>query len=166
MPDDSLTAPPDVAIRPLAQASDVRHVWKSYRAPCRPHETGCRQCGNDIRPSRAYCSVECSNEFERNHFWGTAAAHAIWRARSDGHGRPTCARCGKTCGVFNWRQREAEVNHKVPVNGNRPHFGCCHHQENLEVLCHSCHVAVTKEQRRAGLIGPPKPPITFPLLER
>ena len=45
-----------------------------------------------------------------------------------------------------------EVNHIQPVNGNRKAVSCASHLENLETLCHDCHVAVTKQQREAGLI--------------
>jgi hypothetical protein len=143
-------------------------TWASYRAACIPHATGCRQCGKDIKPHRAYCSRACRQEFNRNHFWQTAAAHALDRSRPGGERsvrnaqgqwiiqKPLCRACGKACDWIEdkrFGRREAEVNHIAPVNGNRPHFGCCHHQANLEVLCHGCHVAVTNEQRRAGLIG-------------
>lgn len=76
---------------------------------------------------------------------------------------PVCRRCGKACGKLRedrhgWGgQREAEVNHIRPVNGKRKFFSCDHHQENLEVLCHACHVVVGIEQRAAGLIGKAKP---------
>ena len=33
---------------------------------------------------------------------------------------------------------------------------CSNHQDNLEALCHACHLDVTAEQRRAGLIGKPR----------
>lgn len=152
--------------------------WERYRAPCIQHQSGCRQCGRTIENRLAYCSADCRDTFERNHFWGTASAHAIKLACPGGESHirderghwvkqaPLCARCGKACGRFR-HKREAEVNHKVPVNGTRPHFGCCHHQENLEVLCHDCHVDVTNEQRRQGLIGPPRTnePASMPLFE-
>lgn len=160
-----------------------RPCWANYRAPCRPFVTGCRQCGTEIPGRRAYCSVVCQEAFEREHFWGTAAAEAIRRARPFGPavegqrqpwvGSPVCGRCGKACdGVIGRHylygcRREAEVNHKVPLNGHRPHFGCCHHQANLEVVCHGCHVEIGVEQRRAGLIGRPLPEVpTLPLVAR
>ena len=133
-----------------------------YRPPCLPHTSGCRQCGKEIPKHRAYCSNICANVFEANHFWSTASYRAIEKSRPFGptqkphgyprHGKPTCARCLKECGSFGGK-REAEVNHIHPLNGQRPHFGCCHHQENLEVLCHACHVEIGIEQRAAGLIG-------------
>lgn len=137
-------------------------VSASYRAPCRPFDSGCRQCGAPIADSRAYCSVECSDVFQRNHFWNTASYAALERARPFGptqkvhghpwRGLPVCSRCFKVCQSFR-DKREAEVNHIKPLNGTRPHFGCCHHQDNLEVVCHDCHVQIGIEQRAAGLIG-------------
>lgn len=135
-----------------------RPTWLSYRADCVPYEVGCRQCGKPIGFFRAYCSRDCQKVFEANHFWNTASHEALMRARPERklHVPPICKRCGKECGWLNtlgYGRREAEVNHIVPLNGQRSHFSCAHHQENLEVLCHGCHVQVGVEQRRAGLIG-------------
>jgi hypothetical protein len=140
----------------------MKPVWSDYRAPCRPFATGCRQCGTDISARRAYCSVECSEEFQQHHFWNTARWEAVRRACPETTDaavlrlvyaeRALCARCGAKA----WQRSGPEVNHKVPLNGDRPAFGCCHHQENLEVVCHDCHVTIGIEQRAAGLIGTPK----------
>jgi hypothetical protein len=115
-----------------------------YRAPCRPLG-GCRNCGAPPAwPKRFYCSDACRVEFEADHFWGSARHRALTLAMHDGRAR--CARCHES--TRGW----PEVNHIVPVNGSRYHFGCQNHQSNLEVLCHRCHVEVTAEQRAAGLI--------------
>lgn len=50
---------------------------------------------------------------------------------------------------------ELEVNHIVPRVGAGYHEGCHHHLELLETLCHTCHVRVTTEQRRARMPPPP-----------
>ncbi len=136
--------------------------WASYRAPCRPFATGCRQCGVLIPPRRAYCSDECSEAFGIEHFWSTAQAEALRRAQPYGPaikgerqpwiGAPVCSRCGKACGALVEARpytirREAEVHHVVPLNGKRPSFGCMHHQSNLSVYCHRCHVEIGKELR-------------------
>ena len=159
-------------------------VWSVYRAPCRPFDSGCRQCGKAITNGRAYCSGACSDTFQKNHFWNTARWEAIRASisadkdtiRQQGMEHlAVCARCGGPARavaipekVENGRVYHAsywapEVNHKVPLNGIRPHFGCCHHQDNLECVCHPCHVAIGIEQRAAGLIGKPKAqlPIEF-----
>lgn len=39
-----------------------------------------------------------------------------------------------------------EVNHKVPILGRHGQFGCHHHLDGLETLCHACHVAETARQ--------------------
>lgn len=151
-------------------------MWRDYRAPCRPFDTGCRQCGKMITRGRAYCSGECSDTFQRNHFWNMARWQAIRASmgadEKDAAGRyltyderAVCARCGgpargirhpetvedgRTFAASYWAP---EVNHIRPLNGDRPDFGCCHHQDNLECVCHPCHVALGIEQRAAGLIG-------------
>lgn len=144
-------------------------TWKVYRAPCIAHQSGCRQCGAPIRDSRAYCSRVCRRRFEMDHFWNTARIQAIQKTKpgydpevyiAGGErpkGFPACAKCQKPGGL--------EVNHIKPLNGCRPHFGCCHHQSNLEALCHGCHVAETKRQRLAGEIGAPKAPREMPLFD-
>ena len=144
-------------------AAAVQHGSDRYRAPCRPFpdivdERLCRECGEFSGGRRSfYCSRECRDTFDADHFWGTARLAALSRAsiwsigRGDHRGltRPplgyVCARCE---GFKAW-----EVNHIEPVNGDRQHFSCRHHQTNLEVLCHQCHLIVTAEQRAAGLIG-------------
>jgi 5-methylcytosine-specific restriction endonuclease McrA len=58
-----------------------------------------------------------------------------------------CARCRQPTTA-------PEVNHIVPVVGGNRSATCMNHEENLEVLCHSCHVPTTKRQaaeRRAAV---------------
>lgn len=134
-----------------------------YYADCNEHQPGsCRGCGGGLAPRRQYycASNECRDGFEENHFWGTARLAAIGRATvyrlalsEDYRGRlyhrpvgTVCARCEQFC--------VPEVNHIVPVNGDRRQFSCAHHLDNLEVLCHGCHVEETNRQRRDGEIGP------------
>ncbi|MBI3743353.1 MAG: HNH endonuclease [Chloroflexi bacterium] len=40
-----------------------------------------------------------------------------------------------------------EVNHIKPLKGRGYRIGCAHHLDNLQTLCHRCHVDVTKQQR-------------------
>jgi hypothetical protein len=42
------------------------------------------------------------------------------------------------------------VNHISPCLGAHNDISCAHHQSNLEVLCHTCHLATTKQQRIDG----------------
>lgn len=132
----------------------------TYRVPHGP-QAGCRLCGTVPRsPKIYYCSDPCRVEFERNHFWTSARAAALERAKvyrippkltQRGEVAVTqrwdmlCARCGE-------EPYDPEVNHIVPLNGRREFFSCSHHLDNLEVLCHDCHLVVTREQRAAGLI--------------
>lgn len=129
-----------------------RLVDDDYRAACRQHIGGCRNCGTmPVSPLRFYCSAACRTAFERDHFWSTARAAAEARQRvydvaTRRMGAMMCARCDQPC-VDRW-----EVNHVRPLNGVRPFFGCMHHLDNLEVLDRACHLVVTGEQRAAGLI--------------
>lgn len=69
-----------------------------------------------------------------------------------------CSMCLKPAGLpeYKWQEslaRRLEVDHILPMNGGNRALTCMNHQENLRVICHECHLEVTKEQRRAGLIG-------------
>ena len=44
-----------------------------------------------------------------------------------------------------------EVNHIELRDGAGYASGCWNHLENLETLCHDCHVVVTNEQRRGRI---------------
>jgi 5-methylcytosine-specific restriction endonuclease McrA len=104
-------------------------------------DSDCHWCSQPITSSRrrAWCSDTCRRGWERNHIWGRARASAKKRDRYQ------CAHCGAG------KSASLEVNHINPVNGAGYDEGCAHHQENLETLCHACHVGVTAVQRRAGL---------------
>ena len=129
-----------------------------FRPTCKPFEGGCRECGEPLSGRRtAYCSDRCAREFERNHYWPMARYYARIRARVFESRRLVgyrCARCGE---LIPPRRRgspdRVEVNHRVPLNGQRGSVSCGHHQENLEVVHRDCHVAITAEQRAAGAIG-------------
>lgn len=98
-----------------------------------------------------WCSNDCGLAAARNHSWGFAQAEALKR---DDY---KCKRCGHQGGEsytdrggkqHHYRRGHGmEVNHIKPLVGRGYHNGCVHHQENLETLCHTCHVSVTKAQR-------------------
>lgn len=50
-----------------------------------------------------------------------------------------CALCGQLT-------EEPEVNHIKPVLGGHRSVTCLNHEENLEVLCHTCHLGATAQQ--------------------
>jgi hypothetical protein len=56
---------------------------------------------------------------------------------------PVCRACGKCDRAVG----PLECNHIKPRLGDKTSVSCLHHQANLEMLCHSCHAAVTAEQR-------------------
>lgn len=95
----------------------------------------CDHCGKALvgRQSR-WCTEHRYVVFDA-HDWNTARRNA--RAR-DGH---KCVKCGS--------RDSLEVNHIEPRVGQGYGMGCWNHLDNLETLCHACHVVVTKEQAAA-----------------
>lgn len=97
-----------------------------------------------------YCDMQprpvIRSEWLRDHSWSVARTAAVLAAGGDD---APCARCGT---VIGW---DCEVNHIIPRNGGGYDQGCAHHQSNLEVLCHDCHVRETARQRadRLALVG-------------
>lgn len=97
----------------------------------------CDWCAKELTGRRRrWCSDPCSKKFYLNHRYSDARRAA---KRRD-HYR--CVKCGS--------KDTLEVNHIEPCNGKHSKFGCWHHLENLETLCHQCHVVVTNEQRADG----------------
>ena len=104
----------------------------------------------------AYCSDQHAREFERNHVW--LAARRVARRRA----RWSCERCGfkpsevrKDPGFrrsFARHELRLEVNHILPLVGSYRGVTCLNHQSNLEVLCHNCHLTVTRGQRASASV--------------
>lgn len=148
------------------------------RAPCaNPTLSGCRGCAGPIGKGKSYyCDdPDCKLTFESNHFYRTAANAAVFLSgipsevypevcepRDDGYcwthvgwvpHAPLPRFTGYRCARCLQPTHRPEVNHIRPLNGDRHHFGCQHHLQNLEVLCHQCHLATTAHQRAMRLIG-------------
>lgn len=107
-----------------------------------PQQPGrCHWCGKKLAGRRTrWCSNKCRFTATNEHRW-TNARHAI-------KGRLAHWRC-EECGEFT---QAIEVNHVVPCKGKHSVWGCWHHSSNLELLCHACHVAKTRLQRKQGLL--------------
>jgi 5-methylcytosine-specific restriction endonuclease McrA len=107
----------------------------------------CQWCDVDLPEGRRriWCTEKCRRMFERHHIWRRARIQARRAAKY------TCARCAATRA-----EADLEVNHIHPLAGAGYGPSCSHHQVNLEVLCHACHVGITNEQRAAGLLRRPK----------
>ena len=122
----------------------------------------CWRCGVDLPPRRRHwCSDDCGQWWRRNHDWNSAREAALKR---DNQYCVKCGADGKPTGYF-YRYTpgadsqykvitgrtmfpvKLEVNHIVPREGRGYGQGCHNHQENLETLCHTCHLAVTAQQR-------------------
>lgn len=113
----------------------------------RAHVDGlCDACGGKLTGrQRRWCGKDCELRWWRNHSWSFARNAAIRRDKR------TCQRCNVTEDqLFYTRAAKLEVNHKVPCLGKHAVKGCHNHLENLETLCHACHVIVTAEQRSQG----------------
>lgn len=117
----------------------------------------CAWChGPLVGKQRQWCSKKCSAEFVRNHAWSYARPYALRAANK------RCSLCGAP---DSWEQTKSggrsflEVNHVVPVAGDRRSYDCQNHQDNLQVVCRPCHVAITNQQRRDGMF---KKPVTDP----
>ena len=100
------------------------------------HPTGCGMCGKKLTGrQKKWCSKKCAWKHTSEHRWTNAkkalkAANAYYR----------CAHCGINT-------QKIEVNHIIPCKGKHGTWGCHHHSDNLELLCHQCHVNETNKQR-------------------
>jgi 5-methylcytosine-specific restriction endonuclease McrA len=128
----------------VASSRDLRLTCPLSAWTGRDH--ACHWCDRDITGARrsSWCSDKCRNAWERNHVWRRARAYAKKRAKY------LCTSCGAD------RSAGLEVNHITPVAGAGYGESCAAHQENLETLCHGCHVKVTATQRAAGLLTRPR----------
>ena len=116
-----------------------------FTQPTTGEKGKCWRCGVALpRFARKWCSKDCSQLYWWNHAWGRARWEAIRRRTPNRDLRQPvpCRRCGTPT-------HTPEVNHINPRNGQGYGNGCHNHQENLEVLCHNCHVETTRLQRLA-----------------
>jgi 5-methylcytosine-specific restriction endonuclease McrA len=96
----------------------------------------CDACGVALTGAqRRWCSSTCSMVEFNAHSWN-GARHAA--RKRDGY---ACVKCGS--------KRELEVNHIEPRVGRGYGWGCHNHPDNLETLCHDCHLVVTRNQHAA-----------------
>lgn len=114
---------------------------------------GCDGCGKPLsKRAHRWCVGNCADLYWQNHRYTLARqaclARSVARFKRLSARRlvPTHWRCAK-CGAHT---KHPEVNHIQPALGRHSAESCIHHQENLEVLCHDCHVGETRRQRRAG----------------
>jgi hypothetical protein len=105
----------------------------------------CNACGGRLKGKQTrWCSSRCRVRWENQHRWTAARRTARRRTKIKYAHAYMCERCHSPTD-------SPEVNHIVPCGKLRLTTGCHHHQSNLEVLCHACHVATTNVQRAAGL---------------
>lgn len=94
----------------------------------------CANCGKTLGGNQIYyCGEDCKSEFYSAHptsvRWNDLRLQALARDRS------ICAKCGKPA---------EEVDHIREIREGGPEFDL----ENLQSLCHDCHVLKTNENRR------------------
>lgn len=123
--------------RSSVTANKTRSVKETCSLSTWAGEDGrCHWCDTELTGrQRSWCSPNCRRAFERNHVWSIAKTACKRRAKQ------ACETCGSSDSL--------EVNHIVPVVGAGYSLACHHHQANLELLCHDCHVKVTNAQRAA-----------------
>jgi hypothetical protein len=145
----------------VASAMTPTPPWQSFVTCVDLSEKLCRveSCRRPLPPRRtAYCSDRHAHEFERNHLWFVARRAARRRARW------TCEHCGfKPSQIrkdpvarraYSRYELRLEVNHIQPLIGSYRLVSCLNHQTNLEVLCHRCHAAVSREQSSRERLNP------------
>ena len=109
-----------------------------------PKEGHCWRCGDPLpRGRRKWCGDVCGRWYGDQHDW--TSARKLVRRRD----RWTCRHCG-----VRPPRGGIEVNHIVPRGGGGYRFGCWNHHDNLETLCHDCHVRATNLQRLARPVMP------------
>ncbi|MCH8226028.1 MAG: HNH endonuclease [Chloroflexi bacterium] len=105
-----------------------------------PRDGHCWRCGDPLpKRRRRWCSDACGRWYGDQHHW--TSARKLVRRRD----KWSCQHCG-----IRPKRGGIEVNHIVPRNGGGYLFGCWNHHDNLETLCHDCHVRVTNLQRKEG----------------
>jgi len=129
------------------------------RLPCMPPRADGRcVCGEllpkrrdgELSRSRRWCGKKCAGQTTLRHYWPAARSAALARNRRAGG---CCNHCGavdpgKRPDGKRYRYRSRfEVNHIVPLEGAYRGWSCLNHPDNLETLCHSCHLRVTNAQR-------------------
>ncbi len=95
-------------------------------------------CGSLLKGKRRRwhtdrCRLKYQHSLLDNHYWSYARKAAKKRDK-------VCVTCGSDI--------KLEVNHRIPLVGSGYGPSHAHHLENLQVLCHQCHVKVTSAQRR------------------
>jgi 5-methylcytosine-specific restriction endonuclease McrA len=113
------------------------HNWQAARSAAIHRDGGaCVTCG--VRPDELAATLRRVELLEE-------LVDAI-------HGRNTWERRrARWTAARPWRDElrvelRLEVNHRTPILGRHAEFGCHHHVDGLETLCHRCHVAETARQ--------------------
>jgi 5-methylcytosine-specific restriction endonuclease McrA len=123
------------AVLHKGQVLDSRTLFTCVDLAERQGRSVCGRCEKALpKGRRSWCSDRCRRTFSRNHWWPRASSAALRRDKY------ACVRCGE--------RRRLEVNHIEPIRGGPRTMSCLNHLDNLETLCHACHLIVTAQQFR------------------
>lgn len=114
---------------------------------------GCFWCGGAFpdKRKRRFCKTECSDEYHRHYWWGSASAWALERANY------TCQKCGEKTATkltqFHY-SGNLVVHHIMPLNGSPRIVNALNRPDNLIVLCRKCHgIEHSKKAKAEGKQG-------------
>jgi hypothetical protein len=115
-----------------------------------------RRKDGTLHKTRAWCSAACADRITYDHLWTWARSRAVKENAASERG-PHCERCRRPRVAMAIAREYGidacdgplEVNHIAPLVGAYRSWSCLNHRENLEVVCHGCHKAITAQQRRS-----------------
>lgn len=127
------------------------NIQQCPQSTWRGEDGRCHWCDNPLSGRRrVWCSEKCSAAFLHEHRYSDARAQCRRRARANCSCSNVSSRAKhQICALCGCCEREVgllECNHRVPRRGDRSIISCLHHSTNLEMLCHKCHLGVTKYQ--------------------
>ena len=108
----------------------------------------CRWCSSELAPEqKRWCSGSCLETWRLHHRYFLARQLAVKLSRhkcacireknEPRHSR--CAHCGACESIVKLRGGQMTCDHIIPRRGDKSRFSCKHHQENLQILCSTCH---------------------------
>ena len=114
----------------------------------------CRWCSVKLQEyQKRWCSGECLETWRLHHRYFLARQLAVKKSRRKcaclrdiGETKHShCARCGLCEARVHLRGDMMTCDHIIPRRGDKSRFSCKHHQDNLQILCSTCHNIKSKE---------------------
>jgi 5-methylcytosine-specific restriction endonuclease McrA len=115
----------------------------------------CRWCNLFLGLRQKWCSGNCLQQWRSQHRYYLARQITVKASRkkclcirAEGEQRhSSCADCGSCEAVVRLRGDEMTCDHIIPRFGDRSRFSCNHHNDNLQLLCSSCHIRKSKQDQ-------------------